>query len=187
MRGGGGAGAINPFLLQGFTVDSSGYIEFPNIGRIQIGGLTLEGVRDKIDTALRPYLPNAAVNVKFLNFRYSILGDIMQPGTYTTINERVSILEAIATAGDFTPYAERDQVLLIREGDGQRIVTKLDLQDEDIFTSPYYYLQQNDVIYIEPTQAKVATVADPLTRAISYGTAFLSVITFALTVFGNNQ
>ncbi len=182
----GGGGGVNLMLLQGYTVDSLGYIEFPNIGRIQVGGLTLEGVRQKIGAALEPYLPNAAINVKYLNFRYTIIGDIAAPGTYTTINERVSLLEALGTAGDLTPYAERNRILLIREKDRVRKVVNIDLQDPDFFSSPYYYLQQNDVIYVEPTEAKVATVADPVSRFISYGSAFLSLITLSLTLLTRN-
>ena len=185
--GGGGNGQINALLLGGYTVDSMGYIEFPNIGRIQVGGLSLEGVRDRIATAIAPYLKSPAVNVKFLNFRYTVLGDVFAPGTYTTINERVSLLEAIGTAGDFTNYARRDRVLVFREQDGQRLVVTLDLQDSDFLDSPYYYLQQNDVIYVEPTQAKVATVADPLSRFISYGSAFLSLITLTVTILLNTN
>lgn len=185
--GGGGNGGFNPILLQGYAVDSSGFIEFPNIGRIEVGGLTLEGVQERVFEALKPYLNNPAVNVKFLNFRYTIIGDVRIPGTYSSINERVSILEALGSAGDLTDYANRENVLLIREEEGRRKVVQLDLQSEDIFNSPYYYLQQNDVIYVEPIQAKVATVADPLSRIISYGSAFLSVVTLALTFIIRNN
>ena len=180
--GGGGGGGFNPLLLQGYTVDSLGYIEYPNIGRIQVGGLTIEAARERIAAAVKPFLRGVAVvNVKFLNFRYTIIGDVNLPGTYSTVNERVSVLEALGTAGDLTNYANRETILLIREEGQVRRVVRLNLQDKDFFNSPYYYLQQNDVIYVEPIQAKVATVADPLNRFIGYGSAFLSVVTLALT------
>ncbi len=189
LPGGGGAGPgqVNPLLLQGYAVDSSGYIQFPNVGRIEVGGLTLEGVRENVARAIEPFLNNAAVNVKFLNFRYTILGEVISPGTYSTANERVSLLEAIGTAGDFTPYADRDRIVIIREENGRRVATTLNLQDTEFFTSPYYYLRQNDVIYVEPTQAKIATVADPVSRAISYGSAFLSFVTFVVTIIATTS
>jgi len=180
---GGGSSGVNQMLLQGYTVDSLGFIDFPNIGRLHVGGKTLEGVRETVAEALQPVLPNAGINVKFLNFRYTIIGDVFSPGTYSTINERVSVLEAIGSAGDLTPYANRENIYVIREEDGLRTVQKLDFQSPEFFNSPYYYLQQNDVIYVEPNQAKVATVADPVSRFISYGSAFLSLVTFTLTVF----
>ena len=184
--GGGGAMQDNQLLLRGYNVDSTGHIDFPNIGRIAVGGLSLEGVHDRIVERLLPYLPNAAVNVKFLNFRYSILGDVNQPGTYTSITQRISLLEALATAGDFTPYADRNRVIVIREKNGIRTATQLDLQSEEFLSSPYYYMQQNDVVYVEPTQAKVATVDDPLSRFIGYGSAFLSLISITLALVLRN-
>ncbi len=171
------AGQSMMLMLQGYAVDSTGNIDFPNIGQLKVGGMSLEGARNVVAEALRPYLSNIAVNVKFLNFRYSIIGDVVRPGTYTTINERVSLLEALASAGDMTPYAARQRVSIIREIDGVRTIAELDLQSDEFFASPYYYIRQNDVIYVEPIQAKVATVADPVTRLISYGTALISVIT----------
>ena len=184
--GGGGAGGGNQnqlLLLQGYAVDSSGRIDFPNIGLIEVGGLTVEGVREVVAQRVRPFLSSAVINVKFLNFRYTVLGDVVRPGTFTSVSERVSVLEALGTAGDLTPYANRNNVFVIREKDGQRTVKQLDLQSTDFLDSDYYYLVQNDVIYVEPSQAKVATVADPVNRIISYGSAALSVITLALTVF----
>lgn len=181
--GGGGGNNQNQLLLQGYTVDSTGYIDFPNIGRIKVGGLSLEGVRNEVARSLEPYLPGAGINVKFLNFRYTIIGDVANPGTYTTINERVSLLEAIGTAGDLTPYAARQEIYVIREKNGERTAHRLDLQSPEFLSSPYYYLRQNDVIYIEPTESKIAIVADPVNRLISYGSAFLSLVTLGLAVF----
>ena len=187
-QGGGGVGAMqdNQLLLRGYNVDSTGHIDFPNIGRIEVGGLPLEGVREVIIERLLPFLPNPAVNVKFLNFRYSIIGDVNAPGTYTSISQRISLLEAIATAGDLTPYANRNRVVVIREKNGVRTATELDLQAPEFFASPYYYMQQNDVVYIEPNQAKVATVDDPLSRFIGYGSAFLSIVSITLALVLRN-
>ncbi|WP_157974605.1 polysaccharide biosynthesis/export family protein [Lewinella sp. IMCC34183] len=180
--GGGGGNSGNNQLLQGYSVDSLGYIDFPSVGRIRVGGMSLEGVREQVVAALQPYLKNPAVNVKFLNFRYSIVGQISNPGTFTTINERVSLLEALASAGDLSTYANRHKIYLIREESGIRTIAILDLQDEAFLSSPYYYLKQNDVIYVEPSEDIIATVADPVNRYISFGSAFLSLVTFTLAL-----
>ncbi len=182
--GGGNVGNnANFLLLSGYLVDSLGYIDFPGLGRVEVGGLTLEEARNRLAERLSTFLVDPAINVRFLNFRYTIMGEVNAPGTVTTFNKRTTILEAIGSAGDLTPYANRTNVLVIREQNGRRSHARLNLQDDSIFASPYFYLTQNDVIYVEPTQARIATVADPVTRFITYGSAFLSVITLALTIF----
>ena len=184
--GGGGGGQNTFLLLQGYTVDSSGYIDFPNVGLLEVEGLALEGVRQKVVNELRSVLPDAVVNVKFLNFRYTLLGDVLAPGTYSTVNERVSLLEALGTAGDLTPYADRQNVYVIRELDGRRTITQLNLQSVEFLSSDYYYLRQNDVVYVEPNEARVATVADPVGRFVSYGSAFLGIVSLVLTLVLRN-
>jgi polysaccharide export outer membrane protein len=170
-------------LFLGYPVDPVGNIDFPVIGAIQVAGLSLPQIRVKIVELLRPYLTDAVVSVRFLNFRVTILGEVTRPGTYTIATPTVTILEILGRAGDLSPYANRANVLHIRERDGQRTYTRLDLQSEEIFNSPYYYLQQNDVLYIEPIRAKTAAVADPAARTITYVTAILSVVTLFVALF----
>ena len=169
-------------LFLGYFVDREGYIDFPVLGRIQVGGLTLVEAKQKILTLLLPQLTDAVVNMRFLNFKITITGEVNHPGIIRLSNQRVTILEALGHGGDFTPYANRTNVLLIREKDGQRTYTRIDLTKADLFTSPYFYLQQNDVLYVEPIQAKVATVADPFSRAISYSSGLLAIITLIITL-----
>jgi len=169
-------------LFLGYFVDREGYIDFPVLGRIQVGGLTLVEAKQKILTLLLPQLTDAVVNMRFLNFKITITGEVNRPGIIRLSNQRVTILEALGHGGDFTPYANRTNVLLIREKDGQRTYTRIDLTKADLFTSPYFYLQQNDVLYVEPIQAKVATVADPFSRAISYSSGLLAIITLIITL-----
>jgi polysaccharide export outer membrane protein len=120
--------------------------------------------------------------MRFLNLKITILGEVNNPGTIRLSNKRVTLLEAIGMAGDLSIYANRNNVLVIREENGKRTTARLDLQTAEIFTSPYFYLQQNDVVYIEPTKARIATVADPVQRFISYGSGVLSIVTLIIAL-----
>lgn len=181
MMGGqqGGAG-LERFI--GYYVDESGGIDFPVVGRIQLEGLTTEAAKEKIRNLVLPYVTDAVVNVRFLNFKVTVLGEVNLPGVLQLTNQRVTILEALGQAGDLTDYARRDNILIMRELDGERTYARLNLQDYDIFQSPYFYLRQNDVIYVEPQQARVATVADPAQRLISYSSGLLSIVTLIIAL-----
>ncbi len=177
-----GAGTSGLELFTGYFVDPAGFIDFPVIGKIELGGLTLEGAKQKILGELETYLTDAVVNIRFLNFKVTMLGEVNSPGTLRLSNSRVTILEALGLAGDLTNYANRNEILVIREQNGERQFQRLDLQSAEIFSSPYFYLQQNDVVYVEPIQAKIATVADPAQRIISYTTAVLSITTLIIAL-----
>jgi len=183
MQGGGGQGGSNQMeFFMGYFVDQTGFIDFPVLGRIPVAGMTLEEAKLDILDRLAIYLKDPAVNIRYLNFKVTVLGEVNQPGTIRMSNKRVTLLEALGMAGDLTNYAQRNNILVIREKDGVRTYERLDLQSDEIFTSPYFYLQQNDVIYIEPLRARVATVADPAQRIISYSTAALSLITLVIAL-----
>lgn len=169
-------------LFMGYLVDQEGYIDFPVLGRIPVEGLTIEEAKMKIYELLQPYLKDPVVNMRYLNLKITILGEVQGPGVQRLSNKRVTLLEAIGMAGDLTDYANRNNILIIREEEGRRTYTRLDLQSAEVFTSPYFYLQQNDVIYVEPIQARVATVADPAQRIISYASAGLSIITLIIAL-----
>lgn len=179
---GGNQGTQQLELFSGYFVDQEGFIDFPVLGRIQIGGLTLEEAKRDILALLQTYLRDPAVNIRYLNFKVTVLGEVNTPGTIRLTNKRVTLLEAIGMAGDLSHYANRANVLIIREKDGVRSYQRLNLQGNEIFTSPYFYLQQNDVIYVEPLKARVATVADPAQRIISYSTAALSLVTLVIAL-----
>lgn len=169
-------------LFNGYFVDQNGNIDFPLAGAIRLEGLTLPQAKQKILEAVRPYVTDAVVNIRFLNFKVTILGEVNMPGTIRLSNKRVTLLEALGLAGDLSIYADRTNLLLIREKEGIRSYHRINLQRTDIFTSELFYLQQNDVVYISPLQSRVATVADPVTRVVSYVTAGLSIITLIVAL-----
>ena len=169
-------------LLQGYFVDANGYIDFPVLGKILVGGKPIDQIHEELDLLIKPYLNDASINIRFLNFKISVLGEVRSPGLIRLSNPRTTLLEALSIAGDLTPYANRKNILLIREIEGQRTFTRIDLRNRNLFDTPYFYLRQNDVIYVEPIRAKVATVADPAQRFISYASGFLSIITLILAL-----
>lgn len=143
--------------LLSYLVDNQGYIDFPVLGTIKVMGLTNRECEALIRKKLQPYLkevPN--VTVRTSNYKFSVLGEVNAPGTYTTDAEKVTIFEALAQAGDMTLFSVRDDVQLLREDStGVRRVYHLNLTQADVAQSPYFYLQQNDVLYVKPTKAKV--------------------------------
>lgn len=143
-------------VLQTYLVDNEGYIEFPTLGRLHVGGLTKNEVESIIKEKLTPNFTNPPiVNVRMVNYKISIIGEVVRPNTYTISNEKVNVFEALALAGDLTIYGRRDGVKLIRENaDGTKQIVPLNLNDANLIYSPYYYLQQNDVLYVEPNKAK---------------------------------
>ena len=145
--------------LLGYLVDNNGEIDFPVLGKIQVIGLTTRECEALLRDKLKPYLKeNPLVTVTSSNYKFSVLGEVNRPGTYTVQDEKVTIFEAIAQAGDMTLFSIRDDVQLLREdSEGRRQVIHLNLNDANITQSPYFYLQQNDVIYVKPTKAKVRT------------------------------
>jgi polysaccharide export outer membrane protein len=183
QQGQGSQSNYPPELLQGYFVDREGNINLPYIGPLEVEGLTLAEAENLIAEKVKPYLNDGVVNVRFLNFKITVLGEVQRPGTIRISNQRVNLLDALGMAGDFTPYANRTNVLLIREKDGKREYQRFNFQNETVIHSPYFYLQQNDVIYVEPLRARVATVQDPFARGVTYGTAILTVITLMVAIF----
>lgn len=142
----------------GYLVGQDGNIQFPVLGKIQAAALTKKQLTDKITGLLndKGLLKDPIVNISFLNFRVTVLGEVGRPTVISVANEKISMLEALGLAGDLTIYAKRDNVLLIREEGGKKIIRRINLNTQEIFTSPYYYLKTNDVVYVEPNKSKVA-------------------------------
>lgn len=138
-----------------YIVDVGGEINFPVLGKIKIAQLTTKEATIKINDLLLKYLNNPTVIVQLVNFKVSVLGEVRNPGSYTIQNERINILEAIALAGDLTIYGKRKTITLIREQNGIREIIPVDLTNEELFNSPYYYLAQNDIIYVESNKTRV--------------------------------
>ncbi len=145
-------------VLQTYLVANDGSINFPVVGNIKVSGLTKTACEQMIHDKIMKYInatENPVVTVRMANYRISVIGEVSRPGVYTIGREKVTILEALAQAGDLTIYGVRDKVKLIRENDkGRKEVHTLNLNDADIINSPYYYLQQNDVVYVEPNSVK---------------------------------
>lgn len=145
----------------GYLVDPEGYIQFPFLGRVKAAGLTKkefqEGIRREIDA--RKLLKDPIVDVRYLNYKVSVLGEVSRPSVLTVPNEKLTLLEALGLAGDLTIFASRHNVLLIREEAGVKKLVRLDLTTDEIFKSPYYYLRSNDIVYVEPNRAKIASAS----------------------------
>lgn len=140
--------------LQSYLVDINGNINFPVIGTIKLAGLSKSQAIKYINDQLTPYLKNAIVTIQFMNYKVTVLGEVLRPGQYSISNERVTVLDALGLAGDMTIYGKRDNVLITRENNGKLEFVRLNLNTDEVFKSSYYYLQQNDVIYVEPNSVK---------------------------------
>lgn len=165
-------------LRQTYLVDPKGNIEFPVLGTIHVGGLTRTQATEMFKEKLREYVTDAIVNIRLINFTVTVLGEVNNPGTYTIQDERISLSEALGLAGDLSIYGKRDNVFLIREVEGKKKYAKLDLTSINVVNSPVYYLSQNDVIYVEPNNAKVRQSAyNQNTGVIISAVATLATIT----------
>ena len=166
----------------GYLVDKEGNITMPILGKIQVTGLTTSEARQVIFNAADHYYKDPAVIVRYANFRVNVAGEVLKPGTYVMPNEKVTILDAITMAGDLTIYGKRENVLLIRENpDGSKTSYRINLKKSDFLSSPYFYLRQNDFIYVEPGKGKAA--ATDVAQASNYTIAasLLSIIAIILT------
>lgn len=157
----GGAGAAGAGAPVGYLVNTEGNIQFPIIGNVKAEGLTKNQLKNNIAKTLidKKLLVDAIVTIRFVNFRVTVLGEVNNPTVVTVPNEKISLLEALGLAGDMTIYAKRTNVMIIRESNDVKIIKRLNLNSDELFTSPYYYLQSNDIVYVEPNKAKVASVS----------------------------
>lgn len=168
--------------LLSYLVDNNGYIDFPVLGMVKVMGMTTRECEEHFRELLKPYLkevPNVTVSTS--NYKFSVLGEVASPGTYSSTNEKMTIYEALALAGDMTLFSVRDNVQLMREdATGKRTVYTLDLTRADVANSPYFYIQQNDVIYVKPTKAKVRS--NTFSTNASMWITLLSLVT-SITTF----
>ncbi|MDP5060453.1 MAG: polysaccharide biosynthesis/export family protein [Maribacter sp.] len=153
------AGGAQP---TGYLIDQDGYIRFPVLGKIEVSGLTKKQLREYIREELisKRLLMEPIVDIRFLNFKVSVLGEVNQPAVFTIPNEKVTLLEALGMAGDMTIYGQRNNVLLISEEDGIKSTKRIDLTSDQLFTSPNYYLRPNDIIYVQPNDRKVRNTSN---------------------------
>lgn len=161
-----------------YLVDSQGDIEFPILGRIHVEGMTRNELVQHLTTEIGKDVKDPIVYVNFKNFKITVLGEVRSPGTYTIDSEKISVLQALGRAGDLSLTAKRDGIILIREVDGVQQHYNIDLRNSDILESPYFYMQQNDVLYIPPSPTRVAQG----TAATGLWGAMLSTISSAISV-----
>ena len=166
--------------LQSYLIDKNGEIEFPILGTLKLGGLTriesIQMIKDKLSSG---YLKSPIVNITITNFKITVIGDVQRSSVFQLANERITILDALGFAGDLNISGKRDNVLLIREEGNQKKTYRVDLRSKKLLTSPAYYLQQNDVVYVEPNNAKVQDAAFTRTTGlfISMASVFISLLT----------
>ncbi|MEP6681647.1 MAG: polysaccharide biosynthesis/export family protein [Parafilimonas sp.] len=166
-----------------YLIDKQGTIDFPVFGKLLVQGLTVPQLKDSLKVKLEKYLQDPIVNIRLLNYKVTVLGEVSHPATYTIPSERLTVIDAIGMAGDLTIYGKRENVLLIREEKGERKFIRMDLNSSNIFESPYYYLKQNDIIYVEPNKSKIAASDITQLRNISIATAAISLLIVIISRF----
>lgn len=168
--------------VSGYLVDKEGYITFPVLGRIKVAGYTHLNLAKEIEKRLVDdgHIKDPRVTVKLMNFKVSVLGEVAKPGELIIPGERITILEALAMVGDLTIHGQRTNITIIREENGERTIGNLDLTSKNIFESPYYYLHQNDVVYVEPNIRKKKSASRDMTW-MSYLSSAVSVVSLAFT------
>ncbi len=178
-------------VLQTYLVDNNGEIEYPVVGNIKVAGLTKNECQELVKSKIKAFLAedeDPIVTVRMSSYRVTIIGEVRSPGVIPVGTEKMSILEALASAGDLTIYGKRDNVMLIREeANGQKTVHRLNLNDANIISSPYYYLQQNDIVYVEPNgvQAKNSAIGSSTTIWFSFVGIVTSVASLLVNILRN--
>lgn len=167
--------------LQGHLVDSEGNINFPILGKIAVVGMTRRELTNLLEKQIRDgnYISDPVVTIKFLNFKVSVMGEVARPGAFPVESDRITVLEALSQAGDLTIYGRRDRVIVVREEGDKRQFTCLDLRRVDLFESPCYYLQQNDVVYVEPNKRKAEQSGINQNNTLGVWVSVLSLLTTA--------
>lgn len=167
----------------GYQVDVDGNIVFQGLGKIKVEGLTKAALKDTLDARLEPFLQHPYYSIRYLNFKFTMMGEVAKPGVVNIPGEKINMLEAIALAGDLTAYANRDSVFIIRETNNKREFAWMNLTKPEIMASPYFYLQQNDIIIVEPTRKKAAANDAITARNISIALAIISTFAIVYSIF----
>jgi len=178
--GGIAAGSNNGTGLQ-FTVDIDGNVTLPKIGKIKVAGLTREDAIDTLTGAYKVYLQDPLISVRFSNFKYSVLGEVRAPGTFTSTSEKINIFEALAQAGDITSFGRFENVRIIRDINGKRNIITVNLTDKSILNSEYYYINRYDIIYVQSRNLKAVT--DNFSRSATFIATVTSILAIALILF----
>lgn len=174
---------LSSFQQQTYVVDKEGYINFPVLGKIQVKGMTTKAIQEELTRRIAQDVESPFVRVELINFKVKVMGEVMKPASVKVEGERISILDALAEVGDITIYGQRDNVLLIREENGVKNYYRIDMTKSDILESPYFYLKQNDVIYVQPGKGK-AGQAD-FNQNNTYKVSIVSAIISGLSVIAS--
>ncbi len=175
----GGLSANNNLTIpsnSSYRVDNNGQIDIALIGKQTVTGFTTSQLRDSLQKKFSAFYKLPVIDVRFANFRVSVIGEVLKPGTFTIPNEKINILEAISLAGDLTIFGKRDNVLLIRDSAGFKQMTRLNLNSKALVSNPNFYLKQNDMIYVEPVKEKIANLDAIQIRYISIASSILSLL-----------
>lgn len=162
-----------------YLVDGNGNIEFPVLGQINVLNKTKEEITTELKNKIATYINNPIVNVRIMNFKVTVQGEVNRPGVHTTTSERLTITEALSLSGDLTIYGDRKNILLIREENGKRISKRIDITKTDFLNSEYYFLKQNDIIYVEPNKTRVnaSAVGPNASIFISIASLLIGILT----------
>lgn len=169
--------------MQSYLVDASGSIDFPVLGKLKVGGLSRTELMQLLEGKISKYIKNPIINIRLMNFKVSVQGEVTLPGTYPIASDRVTLIEALSMAKDLTIYGKRDNILIIREVNGVKSYNRVDITKADFIHSPFYYLAQNDVVYVEPNKTRVngAAVGANTGVIISVTSLLITVITLIVT------
>jgi polysaccharide export outer membrane protein len=180
--------ASRPDLLgqqsnQLYLVDVNGLIDFPILGKLKISGLTRSEVLKMLQEKISVYIKDPIINIRIMNFKFSVQGEVTVPGTYSVTSERITLIEALSMAKDLTVYGKRKNILIIREVGGVKTFNRVDITNADFLNSPFYYLAQNDVIYVEPNKNKIngAAIGPNTGVIISVSSLLITLITLIIT------
>ncbi|MFT4155376.1 polysaccharide biosynthesis/export family protein [Parafilimonas sp.] len=178
----GSSASLQPQTVSGYLVDKNGDVELPFVGKLKLEGNTTVEAREVVRTAMQKYVKDPIVNVKFSNFKITVFGEVARPATYIMPTEKVTLFDALSQAGDLTIYGRRENVLVIRDTlDNKKNMVHLNLNSKEIMSSPYFYLQPNDVVYVEPNKSKAASTDAVRNRNITILASLLSIMLVVAT------
>jgi polysaccharide export outer membrane protein len=175
--GGSGQGAMSKSAVDNYLVDADGFIDFPELGKLKISGLTRSEVLALFKQKLSAYIKNPIVTIRIENFKVVVQGDVGSPGVFQVNSDRFTLIEALAMAGDLKLTAQRNNILVIRDIDGVKSYHRVDVTKADFINSPYYYMAQNDVVYVAP---KYKTISPNVTLVTSISSIALTLLSFLL-------
>jgi len=170
--------------LQTYLIDKDGFIVFPEVGKLKLGGLTRTEAEDVIKQKLIEEIKDVSINLRILNFKVSVQGEVARPGVHNIVSERVTLLEALSMSGDLTIYGRRDNILIIRENEGKKTYNYVDITKADFVNSDFYYLAQNDLVYVEPNKVRVnsSAVGPNVSVVISAISVLASVVSVIVVI-----